>query len=470
VNRLGDEVLCLCGEAKADLVLAAPFIKAATLSRLFEEVKSEVSILCCSRWIPEEIAAGLTDIEVWDVVKSRPSAKLYLRSNLHAKYYRADKRCLVGSANITAAALGWRLESNFELLTSLDSSAFLDFERDMLQDAVLVDDTLYDSVRELVLQFKKSRTRDDYVLTSDGRWVPTLRNPEELFLFYSGEGERLSSASRIAAADDLGCFAIAPGLSRDTFEKYVALEFIQKPIIASVDSLLSTPQRFGAVTSLIRRRLPTVDADAAWQTIMRWMRYFLPKRYALSIPSHSEVVFRLEGISKRSSETKDVCDLLRSLNTDKSKEWAAVSKYQAPHKPLMVLSVLELLNRGRLNSLAVEPSVELEALFNQLASIVYPDVQLGHMSLPFFHLENDGFWRLVPKMPGLEIPERSRATTVNLRTYVSHAEIRHDFYVALLQAEKRREAAGVVLDCYFAEETSRLLRASLSVRTLFDEA
>jgi len=42
--------------------------------------------------------------------------ELYIRQDLHAKFFAADDRCLVGSANVTSAALGWREPANLELL------------------------------------------------------------------------------------------------------------------------------------------------------------------------------------------------------------------------------------------------------------------------------------------------------------------------------------------------------------------
>jgi hypothetical protein len=285
-----------------------------------------------------------------------------------------------------------------------------------------------------------------------------------LFNFYVGEGETLSSASRVAAADDLGRFPLSPGLSRESFEQYIALEFVQKPVIASIDSLLSSPQRFGAVTTLIRKKIVDIDADTAWQTTMRWMRYFLPKRYALSIPSHSEVFFRLEGICTPALPSIALRRVLQTLNTDKSREdWTAASNYQAPHKPLLVLCILDFFYKGRIDSRSVEPSSELESLFNKLASTVYPAFQLGEMSLPFFHLETDGFWKLVPRKYGSSIPEKARTTVANLRTYVRCAELREEFYLALLKHDERRDASAIIFKEYFQEEVGRRLRAALGV-------
>jgi hypothetical protein len=73
---------------------------------------------------------------------------------------------------------------------------------------------------------------------------------------------------------------------------------LQKPIIQRVDSFVKTPQRFGAVKNLLNS-LPCVanphfNAERAWQTLMRWLLYFLPNRYALSVPNYSEVFYQIK--------------------------------------------------------------------------------------------------------------------------------------------------------------------------------
>lgn len=460
---IGDKLVELCRGAENEIVIAAPFIKAGALSRALAEVKPSVTITCCTRWIPEEIASGVTDLEVWDILKARPGSKMFLRSNLHAKYYRADEVCLIGSANVTAAALGWRNDSNLEILTEVARATFAGFETGMFESAILVDERLYQSVRELVGRMKKSLARDEVSVAADTKWIPTLRAPEELFHFYNGDGERLSSASRVAAADDLSHFAILPGLERHSFETYVGLEFLQKPLIAGIDALLSTPQRFGAVTAFIRNRLPDVDADSAWQAIMRWMRYFLPSRYALAIPNHSEVFFRVDGTLNSKENSQRLEELVQSLNTDKSHaEWTVASRFQAPHKPLLLLSLLQMFQAGNIGSPSVEPSPELENRFNRLAAEVYPHLTLGEMSLPFYHLESDGLWVLVPRKLGAQIPDRARMSLANLRASVRCAEMRNEYYLSFLKQSKRQEILRVILDKYFSEQVATRLRAIIA--------
>jgi hypothetical protein len=129
-------------------------------------------------------------------------------------------------------------------------------------------------------------------------WLPNLRNPEDLYLAYSGLIEQLSTASKIAALTDLRSLTIIPNLSQKVFQAYIGTLLLQKPIIQKVDSFVKTPQRFGAVKNLLNSlpcsSNPHFDAERAWQTLMRWLLYFLPNRYALSVPNYSEVFYRVK--------------------------------------------------------------------------------------------------------------------------------------------------------------------------------
>lgn len=145
----GDQLRALCEAARGEIVLAAPFIKAATLSKLITAIQPGVKLRCITRWRPEEIAAGVSDLEVWPLLRDREHCTLLLRPDLHAKYYRIDDSCLVGSANLTATALGWAREPNLELLVALsaDVPSLVAFEAAMLSGCVAVTDDLWARLR-----------------------------------------------------------------------------------------------------------------------------------------------------------------------------------------------------------------------------------------------------------------------------------------------------------------------------------
>ena len=312
---LGTELSNLCAEANQEVLLVAPFIKASVLERLLDQISPEVSLKCITRWFPEEIVVGVSDLEVWDLIQNRPNSSLWLRSDLHAKYYRADNRCLIGSANLTGKALGWSDCPNLELLVTLsaDEPTVKTFETELLKACTLVDKDLFEQL-SLTVQLLTEQTPDAIATSSRvgipednvannnyanvNAWLPTLRNPEDLYIAYCGQTEKLSTASKIAALTDLRSLPIIPNLSQKTFNAYIGTLLLQKPIIQKVDSFVKTHQRFGAVKNLLNSlpcaANPHFNAERAWQTLMRWLLYFFPNRYALSVPNYSEVFYRIK--------------------------------------------------------------------------------------------------------------------------------------------------------------------------------
>jgi len=96
----GAQLLGLLEPSPSRLVLVAPFIKLGALKRVLDSIDpSSVQVDCVTRWLPTDIADGVCDLEILDALTALPTATLWLRDDLHAKYYRADDRCLVGSAS-----------------------------------------------------------------------------------------------------------------------------------------------------------------------------------------------------------------------------------------------------------------------------------------------------------------------------------------------------------------------------------
>lgn len=311
----GSQLEALCSQAQDEVILVAPFIKAPALARLLSHIPDNNKLRCVTRWRPEEVIAGVSDLAVWSLLEKRSRTSLWLRTDLHAKYYRVDHQCLVGSANITATALGWIDRINLELLVPLpaENPQLLAFEKELFAGSVQVNQTIFEQMQQAVQLLKEQYTENpppeilselqnpesSEELIANDAWIPTLRNPEDLYPAYCGRLEELSTASRQAALLDLRSLPIPPNLPKSAFQVYVGSLLLQKPVIHRIDLLVETPQRFGAVTDLLSslpcNHTPAFDADRTWQTLMRWLRYFLPNRYTLSVPSHSEVFGRIKS-------------------------------------------------------------------------------------------------------------------------------------------------------------------------------
>lgn len=309
----GAQLQTLCDGARRELVLVAPFVKAATLERLLADVPGEVPVRCVTRWRPEEIAAGVCDLEIWPLLRERAGASLSLCSNLHAKFYRGDETCLLGSANLTATALGWNRAPNLELLVELPAShpRLMAFEAQLWLQSTLAAEDVYEQMRVAVQAFlehqpsaqatpiaetSEQASPDDNTVDNAILWLPRTRFPDALFSSYSGDLDALTSAARDTTFSDLRHLTVPLGLSRRAFDFYVGALLLQEPLIRQIDAFVATPQRFGAVRRLLRSlpsaQSPDFDASRAWQTLMRWLLHFLPDRYELQVPNYSEVFGR----------------------------------------------------------------------------------------------------------------------------------------------------------------------------------
>jgi hypothetical protein len=313
----GNQVQDICANAKSEVILTAPFIKLSALVRLFSVIPEDIKITCITRWRLEELAAGVSDIEVWTFLQKRKNTSLLLRQNLHAKYYRADDLCLIGSANITLKALGWSAKPNLELLipATIGSFGLADFEQELLAGCVLVNESLYDQMAKALhgftdlnqplvieaiedsVEIEGISDHDEFIDTPN-EWLPKLRNPDNLFMAYSGRIEKLTKISKENALSDLAALPVSSGLSKSAFELCVAMQLLQKPVVTAVDAYVAAPQRFGAVrnflSSLPCANTKEFNANEAWQTLMRWLLYFLPSRYSYTTPKHSEIFGRAD--------------------------------------------------------------------------------------------------------------------------------------------------------------------------------
>ncbi|MFM6205960.1 hypothetical protein, partial [Planktothrix sp.] len=197
--------------------------------------------------------------------------------------------------------------SNFELMVQLPANfpEIQEFETHLWHNTIQVDFQIYQQYLECVNQLKSQ----DFSLnlspvqkqevSSYEEWIPNLRNPEDLYLAYTEQWDKLTYGARELAAYDLQALPVIPDLEQTAFNAYVGILLLQKPVIQKVDQWVKTPHRFGAIRDLLASLpcavTPNFNAERAWQTLMRWLLYFLPSRYALSVPNHSEIFYRINS-------------------------------------------------------------------------------------------------------------------------------------------------------------------------------
>lgn len=147
------------------------------------------------------------------------------------------------------------------------------------------------------------------------------------------------------------------------------------------------------------------------------------------------------------------------LRTDRSASWTAATQGQAPHKPILLLSILDLFAQGRILSNLIEVTPELGQLFAAYWSAVMPPERRGNLALPFFHLRSSGFWHLLPQ-PGQEAALQAvrQVDTLNqLGKLILGASLDDDLFQLLQAAESRNALRTILVQTYFASEYHAIL-------------
>ncbi|CAN5892047.1 HNH endonuclease [soil metagenome] len=143
------------------------------------------------------------------------------------------------------------------------------------------------------------------------------------------------------------------------------------------------------------------------------------------------------------------------LRTDASRSrWSALTYHRAPHKPLLLLCVLDLFEQGDIQSNLLELTPELGELFTRYWANVMPPDRHSNIALPFFHLRSDGFWRLIPNAGKENVLESATQirSLFQLRDAVAGARLEEDLYKLLQAFESRTMLRAVLVRTYFAPE------------------
>ena len=286
-----DEIISLLSSARKSALIVAPFVRSESLSRLLDSVPVNIETMVVTRWRPADLIAGASDLSIYDVAEER-AAQLYLRNDLHAKFFAADDKCLVGSVNVTHTALGWKNPSNLELLTPVARTAshIVEFESELLAGAMRATTALRDrllllleSLNVLPVVVPDNQNVDTTLGLLPPNWIPRIRNPEELYAVYRGNRDVSRSAFQ-TMQEELRQLGTMPGLDEEGFRAWVAATIIQTPLVVGVIERIDEE---GQLTEeVLSDLLAELGANAneyrprnVLEILERWLTYFLPAQY-----------------------------------------------------------------------------------------------------------------------------------------------------------------------------------------------
>ncbi|WP_165929555.1 HNH endonuclease [Pseudocnuella soli] len=129
-----------------------------------------------------------------------------------------------------------------------------------------------------------------------------------------------------------------------------------------------------------------------------------------------------------------------------------VQGMKAPHKPVLLLAVIDGIEKKNIRSNQIQISPELVANFKDFWSQLVRDSRFSeNFSLPFFHLRSDGFWHL-QTLPGREISltsSHSIKSFTHLKEVINYACFDQELYNLLSNEHTRQILKQTLLDAYF---------------------
>lgn len=134
--------------------------------------------------------------------------------------------------------------------------------------------------------------------------------------------------------------------------------------------------------------------------------------------------------------------------------WTSATNHRAPHKPLLLLTIMDLIEQGniRTNFIAFD-AVLLDTFELYWVKVIGQD-KAGSPLLPFFHLRSEGFWHLIPQA-GMEegLTQIGKLRSLReLHTFVLGARFDDDLFNLLLTMPARNDLRRVLIERYFAPE------------------
>lgn len=129
----------------------------------------------------------------------------------------------------------------------------------------------------------------------------------------------------------------------------------------------------------------------------------------------------------------------------------------APHKPLLILAIIDLIEQGAIVENKIEPSPQLVEAFLKYWNLL--SIEKPRIFLPFYHLKSDKFWHLHAKQG----QEKLLATIhqfksmSQLASIVDFASLDEDLFLLLLKPETREAIRQKIIETYFSDKAEIIL-------------
>lgn len=121
---------------------------------------------------------------------------------------------------------------------------------------------------------------------------------------------------------------------------------------------------------------------------------------------------------------------------------------KAPHKPILLLSILQLIRKGEITSNRIFITPELVLAFKSNWNTLVTTNNICNFALPFFHFKNEPFWQLTYSRSGAEVL-KSISSLKSLNDTVAFAEMDQPLFLLMVDAVTNTLLENILLENYF---------------------
>lgn len=235
-------------------------------SQAFEElllnasIKAKVKVLFV-RWELRDLISGASDLEVYELAK-QDGWRVYINQQLHAKVYRFDDACYIGSANLTNKGItGHTGIKNIETLSLENFNQDIEnWFSQLTKTSIPLDDELYSSIKRDVRMYEEiDEPKPEYKYSLETINLLSNLSKQPLFtsdLFWVEDPElliKLEIREERNVEHDLQLLRLYYPVNQDD----VTLAFHRSKIFHWLLNILLTKEEiyFGELTSLLHNAL-----------------------------------------------------------------------------------------------------------------------------------------------------------------------------------------------------------------------
>src|ERR1017187_2218 len=143
----------------------------------------------------------------------------------------------------------------------------------------------------------------------------------------------------------------------------------------------------------------------------------------------------------------------------------------APHKPILLISILQAFQSGLINTRKIYITPELVALFKTNWNSLVATNHVCRISYPFYYLKSEKFWKLIPKT-GFDNVDKMGSLVksfANLNAAVDYALIDENLYLLALDKKTNTILLQFLLDNYFPATKDNFNNSTDYQQKLFDD-